>query len=76
MTINNIQKHNRMYDKNSKLNGISFLNDINHVIQLTRSRLQFTLSFLIIKKYNQNAMIELFKKNVSRAKNNIYQRQN
>ena len=76
VTINNIQKHNKIYDKNSKLNEMSFKNNISHIVQLTRSQLQFTALFLIIKKYNQNAKIELFKENVSRTKNNIHQRQN
>ena len=75
MTINDIQKHNKMYDKNSKFNEMSFKDDINYVIQFTRSQLQFTISFLIIKKYNQNVKIELLKKNISRTKNKIYQRQ-
>ena len=60
--------------ENSKFNEIFFKNDIDHVIQFTRFQLQFTTLFLIIKKYNQNAKIELFKENISRAKNNIHQR--
>ena len=54
---------------------MSFKDDVSYVVQFTRSQLQFTASFLIIKEYNQNARIELFKKNVSRIKSNIYQRQ-
>ena len=72
VTIDDIQKHNKMYNKNSKLNKMSFKDDVNHVIQLTRFQLQFTTSFLIIKKYSQDAKAELLKKNVSRAKNNIH----
>ena len=62
MTIDNIQKHNRMYDENPKFNEMSFKNDINHIIQFTRSQLQFTTLLLIVKKYNQDARAELFKK--------------
>ena len=65
VTINDIQRHNTMYDENSKFNEISFRDDLNHVIQFTRSQLQFTISFLIVKKYNQNAKIELLKENIS-----------
>ena len=74
--IDDIQKHNKIDDENSKLNKTFFKDDINHVVQSTRSQLQFTVSFLIVKKYNQNSKIEFFKKNISRAKNNIHQRQN
>ena len=73
MTIDNIQKHNKMYDENLKLNEMFFKSDVNHIVQFTRSQVKFTSSFLIVKKYNQNARIELFKKNVSRTKNDIYQ---
>ena len=76
MTIDNIHKHNKMYNRNSKLNEMFFENDVSHVVQSTRFQLQFTTSSLIVKKYNQNARIELLKKNVLRTKNNIYQRQN
>ena len=72
ITIDNIQKYNRIYGGNSKLNGISFKNDVSHIIQLTRFQLQFTISFLIVKKYNQDARAELFKENVSRTKSNIH----
>ena len=65
VTIDDIQKHNRMYDENSKFNEMSFKNDINHVVQSMRFQLQFTISFLIVKKYNQDARIELFRKNIS-----------
>ena len=74
MTINDIQKYNKIYDKNSKLNEMFFKNDISHVVQSIRFQLQFTTSFLIVKKYNQDTKVELFKENVSQAKNNIYQR--
>ena len=37
VTIDDIQKHNKMYDENSKLNAMFFKDDINHVVQLTRS---------------------------------------
>ena len=73
VTIDNIQKHNKIYDENLKFNEISFKDNDNHVVQFTRFQLQFTISFLIIKKYNQNVRIELFKENFSRAKNNIHQ---
>ena len=74
VTIDDIQQHNKIYSEYSKLNKISFKNNINHIIQFTQSQLQFTISFLIVKEYSQNARLELFKKNVSRAKNNIHQR--
>ena len=74
MTINDIQKHNKMFDENSKLNEMTFKDDVSHVVQLTQSQLQFTTSFLIVKKYNQDAKAELFRKNISRTKNNIHQR--
>ena len=51
-----------------------FKNNISYIVQPTRSQLQFITSFLIVKKYNQDAKVELFKN--SRAKNNIHQRQN
>ena len=76
VTINDIQKYNKIYNENSKFNEISFKDDVNHVVQSTRFQLQFTASFLIVKKYSQDAKVELLKKNVSRAKNNIHQRQN
>ena len=76
MTIDDIQKYNKRYDENSKLNEMSFKDDINYVIQLTSFQLQFTKSFLNVNEYSQNAKVELFKKNVSRTKNNIHQRQN
>ena len=57
-----------MYDENPKLNEMSFKNDINHFIQFTQSQLQFITSFLIVKEYNENAKIRLFRENVSRAK--------
>ena len=76
MTIDDIQKYYRMYNKNSKLNEMFFKDDISYVVQFTRFQLQVITLFLIVKKYNQNARIELFKENVSRAKNNIHQRQN
>ena len=65
-----------MYDENSKFNEMFFKDDISHVVQSIRFQLQFTASFLIVKKYSQNVNIELFKKNVLRTKNNIHQRQN
>ena len=74
MTIDDIQKYNKIYDENSKLNKMFFKNDVSHVIQFTQSQLQFTTSFLIIKEYNQDAKTELFKENVSRTKSNIHQR--
>ena len=37
--IDDIQKHNKMYDRNSKLNGMSFKDNINHVIQLLQIQL-------------------------------------
>ena len=52
VTIDDIQKHNKIYDRNSKLNEISFKDDVNHIIQFTQFQLQFTTSSLIIKKYN------------------------
>ena len=76
MTIDDIQKHNKMYDENSKLNQMSFKDDVSHIVQFTRSQLQFTTSFLIVKKYSQDVKFELLKENVSRAKSNIHQRQN
>ena len=76
MTIDDIQKHNKMYDENSKLNKMFFKDDVSHVVQLTRFQLQFTASFPIIKKYSQDVKIELLKENVSRTKNNIHQLQN
>ena len=60
--INDIQKYNKIYNENSKFNEISFKDDINHIVQFIRSQLQFIISFLIIKEYNQNARIELLKK--------------
>ena len=74
MTIKDIQKYNRIYNENSKLNGMFFKDDVNHVVQFTRFQLQFTTSFLIVKKYCQNIKIGLFRENVSRTKNNIHQR--
>ena len=65
-----------MYDENSKLNKICFKDDVSHIVQFTQSQLQFTTSFLIVKKYSQNAKIKLFKRNVSRMKSNIHQSQN
>ena len=76
MTIDDIQKHNKIYDENSKFNEMSFKDNVNHVVQFTRSQLQFTSSSLIIKKYNQDARVELLRENISRTKNNIHQRQN
>ena len=76
MTIDNIQKHNKMYNENSKLNEMFFKNDVSHVVQFTRFQLQFTTLSLIVKQHNQNIKIELFRKNVSRAKSNIHQHQN
>ena len=73
--INDIQKHNRMYKENSKFNKMFFKNDVGHVIQFTRFQLRFTTSFLIVKKYNQNARIELLRKNVLQIKNILHQRQ-
>ena len=74
--INDIQKHNKMYNGNSKLNEMSFKDDVSYIIQFMQFQLQFTTSSLIIKKYNQDTKIELFKENISRAENNIHQRQN
>ena len=65
-----------MYDENSKFNKIFFKNDVSHVIQSTRSQLQFTTSFLIVKKYNQDVRVEFLRENVSQTKNNDYQCQN
>ena len=39
VTIGGIQKHNKMHNENSKLNEMSFKNDINHVVQFTRFQL-------------------------------------
>ena len=39
VTSDDIQKHNKMYNENSELNEIFFKNDIDHVIQFTRSQL-------------------------------------
>ena len=52
VTINDIQKHNKIYKENSKFNEILFKDNISHVVQFTRFQLQFTTSSLIIKKYN------------------------
>ena len=76
MTINDIQKHNKIYDENPKLNEMFFKDDVNHIVQSTQFQLQFITSFLIVKKYSQEARTELFKENVSRAKNNIHHFQN
>ena len=76
VTIDNIQKHNRMYNENSKFNEMFFKDDISHVVQFTRFQLQFTILSLIVKKYSQDAKIELLRKNLLQTKNNIYQRQN
>ena len=35
VTIDDIQKHNKMYNKNSKLNEMSFKDDVSHIVQLT-----------------------------------------
>ena len=75
MTIDDIQKYNKMYDENSKLNEMFFKDDVSHVVQFTQFQLQFTTLFLVIKKYSQDARIELFRKNILRTKNNIHQRQ-
>ena len=74
--IEDIKKYNKMYDENSKLNGISFKDDINYIVQFTQFQLQFTILSLIIKKYSPNVKIELFKENILRTENNIHQRQN
>ena len=37
--INNIQKHNKGYGEKSKLNEISFKDDVSHVIQFTQFQL-------------------------------------
>ena len=33
VTIENIQKHNKIYDENLKFNETFFKNDVNHVVQ-------------------------------------------
>ena len=73
VTIDDIQKYNKMYDENSKFNEMSFKDDVSHVVQFMRFQLQFITSSLIVKEYNQDVKAELLRKNVSRAKNNIYQ---
>ena len=73
MTIDDVQKHNRMYDGNSKFNEMFFKNNVSHIVQSTRFQLQFTTSFLIVKKYNQDVRVELFKENILRVKSNIHQ---
>ena len=37
VTIENIQKHNKTYDENLKLNKTSFKNDVNRIMQFARS---------------------------------------
>ena len=39
VTIDNIQKHNKMYNENPKLDKMFFKNDVNHVIQVTQFQL-------------------------------------
>ena len=39
VTINYIQKYNKMYNENSKFNEMFFKDDVNYVIQFTRSQL-------------------------------------
>ena len=39
VTIDDIQKHNKMYSENSKFNEMFFQNDVNHVVQFTRFQL-------------------------------------
>ena len=63
-----------MYNKNSKFNEMFFKDDISHVVQFMRFQLQFTASSLIVKEYSQDIKIELFRKKISRTKNNIHQR--
>ena len=53
VTVENIQKYNKMYDENSTLTEISFKNNINHVVQFTQFQIQFTTRFLIIKKQSK-----------------------
>ena len=36
VTIDDIQKYNKIYNEKSKLNRMSFKDNINHVIQFTR----------------------------------------
>ena len=33
VTVDDVQKHNKMYNKNSKFNKMSFKDDVSHVIQ-------------------------------------------
>ena len=75
MIIDDIQRNNKMYNENSKFNEIFFKNYVNYIVQFTQFQLQFTTSSLIVKKYNQDAKVELFKENISRAKSNIFQHQ-
>ena len=39
VTIDDIQKYNKMYDENSKFNGMSFKDDVSHVVQFTQFQL-------------------------------------
>ena len=50
VTIDDIQKHNKMYDENSKFNEMSSKDDISHVVRFTRFQLQFIALSLIVKK--------------------------
>ena len=39
VTIENIQKYNKIYNENLKFNKTSFENDVSHVVQSARSQL-------------------------------------
>ena len=39
VTINDIQKYNKMYNRNSKFNEMFFKDDVNHIVRFTRSQL-------------------------------------
>ena len=39
VTIENIQKHNKIYDENLKFNETFFKNDVSRVMQFARSQL-------------------------------------
>ena len=39
VTIENIQKHNKIYDENLKLNETFFKDDVSHVVQSARFQL-------------------------------------
>ena len=50
MIIDDIQKYNKMYNKNSKLNEMFFKDNVSHIVQFTQFQLQFITLFLIVKK--------------------------